>query len=242
VSPEIYERIIDLAIKVAEGKVDPFDVDVGRFLRDISRYGELSTLDFDILVKDINAINGLIMILEAQSKVLKRRGLGLYLDKVLLRLKLYRMDIEDLSRIFSKAWRPIVEVESINLESIKESLFYFNNLKDLMSRRLKFDELREPVSGDVEARYFVLPRRIRERIMSFLEELRDVSRGDFIDYWRFIHMRGDPVERAYLLSFLISDGWVDVKINRLEERIWIRPLDERRPVTNPSTLAVGVKR
>ncbi len=237
---ELYDRIIDLAIKVSEGVIDPFDVDVGRFIRQLARNKRLAELDYTYLIKDIRALNGLVAILEAQGRSLRRRGLGLYLDKMLLKLRIYKMSIDELSKVFVRSWKPVIEMESINLEAIKEAMFYFNSLKDLESRRLRFEELSEYM-GDVEPRLFIEPKVVRSLMMKVLNELRDASRGEYIDYKEFI-TRGDPVERAYILSFLISDGWVDVKVDRLEERIWIRPKDRRVEIRNPSSLAVVVRR
>jgi hypothetical protein len=237
---ELYDRIIDLAIKVSEGAIDPFDVDVGRFIRQLARNKRLAELDYTYLIKDIRALNGLVAILEAQGKSLRRRGLGLYLDKMLLKLRIYKMSIDELSQVFIRSWKPVIEMESINLEAIKEAMFYFNNLKDLESRRLRFEELSEYM-GDVEPRLFIEPKVVRSLMMKLLNELRDSSGGEYIDYKEFI-TRGDPVERAYILSFLISDGWVDVKVDRLEEKIWIRPKDMRVEIRNPSSLAVVVRR
>jgi hypothetical protein len=243
VSDEIYDRILDLAVKVAEGVVDPFDVDVGRFISLLAEKGELDKLDYDLLVKDIRALNGLIMILESQSRLLRRKGLGLYLDKALMRLRIYKMDIMDLAKVFSFSWSPIVEVEALSDEAIFDALSYFNSLRDLGSRRLKFEEREGVIDYDYKPRIFIIPEALRKRMMVLLDELREVSRTDYIDYNMFIHAGvGDPVERAYILSFLISDGWVDVKINRLEEKIYIRARDERRMVSNPSTLPVVVRR
>ncbi len=237
---ELYDRIIDLAIKVSEGVVDPFDVDVGRFIKQLARNKRLLDLDYSYLIKDIRALNGLVAILEAQGRSLRRRGLGLYLDKMLLKLRIYRMSIDELAQVFSRSWKPIVEMECINMDALKEALFYFNSLKDLESRRLRFEELSE-YTGMVEPRLFIEPRVIRSMMMSLLDELRERSGGEFIDYDLFIK-DGDPVERAYILSFLISDGWIVVKIDRLKEKIWIRPRSMREEVRNPSSLAVVVRR
>lgn len=238
---ELYDRILDLAIKVSEGIIDPFDVDVGRFIRQLARNRRFLELGYSYLIKDIRALNGLVAILEAQGRSLRRRGLGLYLDKMLLKLRIYKMSLDDLANVFIHSWRPVVEMETINIEALKEALFYFNSLKDLESRRLKFEELTEFLGEGVEPKLFIEPRVIRRLMMNLLEELRIRSGGDYIDYDNFIR-GGDPVERAYILSFLISDGWVDVRVNRLEEKIFIRPRDRRVEIRRPSSLAVVVNR
>ncbi len=237
---EMYDRIIDLAIKVVEGDVDPFDVDVGRFITLLSKHEALDSLEYSYLLKDIRALSGLIAILEAQGRSLKKRGIGLYLDKLLLRLKIFKMNIDELANIFSISWRPIVSLEMINLESIGESVSYFNNLSDLASRKFSFEE--EHLSyGDFKPKLFIIPSELKLLMNKLYEDLKHYSKGEYVEYEAFIRYKGDPIENAYLLSFLISEGLVDIKVNRLEEKVWIKPLKFKKELVNPSSLAMVIQ-
>lgn len=239
---ELYDRMIDLAIKVLEGDIDPFDVDVGKFIDQLSKYKNLDELELDYLIRDIRALNGLINILESQGRTLKKRGMGLYLDELLLKLKIYKMDIEELAGIFAFSWKPIISLEALNEESIKEALLYFNSLSDLASRRLTLEKLNEYIPSDFEPKIFVIPSNLRDLMNKLYDDLKNLSKGKYIEYERFIKSRGDPVENAYILSFLISEGWIDVKVNRLEEKIWLRPKPYKKEPVNSSSLAVVIRR
>ena len=84
---EYYDRLIDLAISVAEGKVDPLDININKFIEYLKK-ASIESFDYNLLYKDIRALSGLVLILEAQYKSLKDRGLGLYIEPLLLKLKI----------------------------------------------------------------------------------------------------------------------------------------------------------
>lgn len=238
---EIYDRVIDLAVKVAEGEIDPFDIDVGRFINMLSKYKGLDKFEYEFLLKDIRALNGLIAILEAQGISLKKRGMGLYLDRILLRLKIFKMDIDELADAFARSWKPIATLEMINLDSVRDAVLYFNNLSDLASRKFLLEE-KQFSYIDFKPKLFIVPSELKSVMNRLYHELKDYSKGEYVDYDEFVRYEGDPIENAYLLSFLISEGWVDVKVSRLEEKIWIKPVRYKKELVNPSSLAVGIKR
>ena len=238
---EIYDRIIDLAVKVAEGDVDPFDIDVGRFISILSKNQSLDKLEYGFLLKDIRALNGLIAILEAQGKFLKKRGMGLYLDKMLLQLKIFKMDINELAGVFAMSWKPIATLEMINLDGVREAISYFNNLSDLASRRFSLEE-KQFSHIDFKPKLFIVPSELKSLMNKLYYELKNYSKEEYVDYDEFIMHKGDPIENAYLLSFLISEGWVNVKVDRLEEKIWIKPMKHKKELVNSSSLAVVIRR
>lgn len=236
---EIYDRVIDLAVKVAEGEIDPFDVDVGRFISILSKNQSLDKLEYGFLLKDIRALNGLIAILEAQGKFLKKRGMGLYLDKILLQLKIFKISINEMADIFAMSWKPVATLEMINLDGVGKAISYFNNLSSLASRGFSMEE-KQFSSIDFKPKLFIVPSELRSLMNKLYRELKNYSKGEYVDYDEFVMHRGDPIENAYILSFLISEGWVNVKVNRLEEKIWIKPRKYKKEIINPSSLAVVI--
>ncbi|MCS7116498.1 MAG: non-structural maintenance of chromosomes element 4, partial [Nitrososphaerales archaeon] len=67
-----------------------------------------------------------------------------------------------------------------------------------------------------------------------------------IDYWEFITKESfeETVMRAYLISFLISGGYVKLKIDPIEERMTLIPrkIDEKsdKTITMPRSIAISL--
>jgi len=118
---------------------------------------------------------------------------------------------------------------------------YFNNLSDLESRKFSFEEKHLPYT-DFKPKLFIMPSELKSLMNKLYKDLKHYSKGEYIEYEAFIRYKGDPVENAYLLSFLISEGLVDVKVNRLEEKVWIKPLKFKKELVNPSSLAMVIQR
>ncbi len=233
---ELYERIIDLAIGVAEGRIDPFDVDVGKFL------DRLSGLDIDpeftdLLMLDVRALHGLVTILEAQSRRLRDRGYGLYLNRLLIRMAVEKLGVDELVNVLSASWRPIMELEYMDKDLLDEAFTYYLNLVDLALRSRLVPSFRE-VALDISAELFNEPIDLEVFVEGLKRELMEFSKGEFIDYFDFIYRGDSPVLRAYAISFLISDGWVDVKVDRLKKKIFIRPRSEKLVFKDPASVVV----
>ncbi len=237
---EIYERIIDLAVGVAECRIDPLDVDVGRFLERLKRLGDVDPSLVDLLMLDVRALHGLIMILEAQSRRLRDRGYGLYLNRLLVRMAADKLTSEELVDLFEASWRPIMELEYMDRDLLDDALTYYVNLIDLALRSRIMPSFRE-VLVDVSPELFREPVDLEGYGDELRRELWEASRGDYIDYFDFIFKGEKPVLRAYIVSFLISDGWIDVKIDRLKRKIFIRPREKRLEFRNPTSIVVVMK-
>ena len=234
---ELYDRIIDLTRKASEGVINPLDIDVGRYIKELSKL--FDNVDYEkYLIKDIRALNGLISILELQSECLRRMGLGLYLDKVLIKLKILKSNVNELARIFEEVWSPIASIEALTVDDIKEVVLYFENLKPLYERRLKRGGV-STIRSLESAEYYKLDKDIKSRMMELFNELVNYSGGKYIDYYRFIEM-GNCIERAYTLSYLITEGYVDVKIDRWTGRVEIKPADRR--IKGDASLALVIKK
>lgn len=237
---ELYERIIDLALKVSEGSIDPLDVDVGEFIKRIS-VSDIADLirNEEILYMDIKAIHGLIMILEAQGKHIRDLGISSLLKGLLTRRLLESHSIESLSRCLSLSRRECIDLSYVWLGDIKDSLKYYSSLLDIDARRMKIGRGEYIEVALDKPEYFRLPSDIEDDLKNIYGELMDL--GGWIKYRDFIARGGDKIYRAYLLSHLITDGWIDVKIDRLNDVIYIRARRERRGFRNPSSIAVVVE-
>jgi len=199
---EVYERIIDLSLKVYKGEVDPLDIDLADFIKYIIE-ADVENLPIDLMYLDINALYGLALILEAQSRVIKEKTSGLYIDKILAKLNLVKMSISELSNVLRLSWRPNAEASFIDIES--------------------------PIQYYIE-------ERVSEHMGRLYNELVESAGFNWIDYYEFIE-RGDKIFRAYILSFLITSGYVQMKVDRIRKKILIKacekPIEFRNPVSIP---------
>lgn len=237
---ELYERIIDLSISVAEGRIDPFDIDVGRFIERLRRIGDIDSAFLDLLMMDVRALHGLVTILEAQSRKLRDRGYGLYLNRLLVRMAADKLGADELINLLASSWRPIMELEYMDRDLLDEAFTYYMNLIDLALRG-RITPFFKDIFIDVSPELFREPIDLDSFSEELLSELWEFSGGDFVDYMEFIYMGENPVLRAYVASFLISDGWIDVRIDRLKKKILVRPRRERVEFRNPASIVVVMR-
>jgi len=234
---ELYERLVDLAILVSDGKVDPLDIDISRFLNIIKEVN-LEKYDTSMLYKDIRALNGLILILEAQYKALKDKGLGLYIEPLLVRLKAKQLSIEKLANILLRCWTPTINVITSSTMDLLSSFAYFKSLKPLSERKL----IIKPISlakEDIKA-MIMIPENIELKLKNLYKELVEYSEGSWVEYISFIYKSGDPIERAYLMSFLVTMGAVQMKYKRLEDKYFIKPVKAEAEVLDVYSIPVNI--
>lgn len=237
---EVYERLIDLAIKVAEGKVNPLEVDVASFIEQI-KWGVIPDYaDLRGLLDDVRALNGLTVILEAQSKLLKEKGLGLYFSRFLIKLRLMKMDVNDLVEVFKKSWSPSVGIEVVNLDALKRSLVYFVNLPTPLRRRLRQEGGGGKLSCTEVEKPFKLVN-VEKQMEELYQKLVEYSNYRYVEYYDFLRHTGDPIESAYLLSYLLSEGYVEAVVDRFLNKVYIRPRASRTPIKSPTTLVTTLK-
>ena len=229
---EVYERIIDLSLKVYKGEVDPLDVDLTDFMKYIIE-ADVEKLPIDLMYLDINALYGLALILEAQSRVIKEKTSGLYIDKILARLNLLKMSINELSNVLRLSWRPNAETSFIDIESVNRALTYFKSR--IMIRFIP----PEKISKEFKPIQCYIEERVSEYMDRLYSELIESAGFNWIDYYEFIE-RGDKIFRAYILSFLITSGYVQMKVDRIRKKILIKacqkPIEFKNPVSIPVVL------
>ncbi|MEM3448107.1 MAG: hypothetical protein QXP38_04395, partial [Nitrososphaerota archaeon] len=68
------------------------------------------------------------------------------------------------------------------------------------------------------------------------------SYPEWIDYWEFIKSNDLSVkfERAYLLSFLISRGEVEVKISPIDNKIMLRSSEKKNVEDRKISLVINI--
>ena len=227
-------RVISLCLSVSRKGVDPFEVEVKRILDAIGKYLPEWELPEDFSL-DAETLNWLSSVVELQAGWIKHMSSSLYVDPFLIELKLKALDAESLSGIFTRCWRPIVELEQLVPRRVKEAVDYWNLLPPLEGRWPEF-EARGP-SGPGSATEEELRRQGMILDGSFEEALEEEWRklvkmaGDGrVSFWDFVYADSyeETVRRAYLASFLVTYGYAGLETDPLEGEYYLKPFREKR--------------
>ena len=243
---ELLLRIIDLCDSVSKRGLDPFDVEVREFF---DRLRELlpRLKRTDDLYLDIQAVLGLADVVFQQGEWIKYKSSMLYLDPLLIMLKLHALPAKDLAEVLVRAWHPIIEVEGLSPHGIKEGLDYWQNLPSL-DDRFKGLETTEVMTGEIARRELARMGIITDEDFTAIlnrmwRELKDMAgkRGE-VDYWKFISVKSfeETVIKAWLVSFLVSYGYATLEVKPLEEEIILKPLEKPQAPEHLATLSVPI--
>lgn len=229
---ELILRIIDLCESVTKKGLNPFDVQVREFF---DKLRELLPLlkKHEELYLDLQAVLSLSEVIYQQGEWIKHRSSLLYLDPLLVFLKIHALSTEELAEIFVKSWHPVIEAECLTPHGLREGYEYWKLLPSL-DERLKALEVERielsPMEREELERMGFLSREMFEKMLNQLwEELKKKGK---VSYWSFVKGKNyaETVRRAYLLSFLITYGMASVEIDPLKEEIKVEAKEkpERR--------------
>jgi hypothetical protein len=232
---EKLHRIIEMCTAIENRSVDPFLIDVESLIKLVQEYfpqwGETDELNLDS-----EAIHHLASVIKLQSDWVKHCSTSLYTDPFLLQEKIAKASKEEMLTVFLKAWHPLVELEQLSMNSLAAAMRYWDGLVPIKERWPEFD-VQEVEMGTTSRDEMLMQRVLGDRFFSdeledYWRELQEAvnTRGTDgkILYWDFIGADNyeDTVERAFLTSFLITYGYATLEIHRLEEMIFIKPLDK----------------
>ncbi|MFQ5969249.1 MAG: hypothetical protein ACE5J2_01965 [Nitrososphaerales archaeon] len=243
-------RIIDLCKVVEKQGFDPFNVDVKSSLRTLKKYLP-HWKELDELLLDMEAIRRITGLIRLQGEWIKHRVSTLYVDPLLVELKLKILSEETLASIFLKSLHPIVSLDQISPAKVKQALDYWNSLLPLKERMIALSRDTSLELGSISFDELIRLKLLSEeefndnlqKLWSELLEKRSKYREGKIPYWEFIASESyeDSVRRAYLTSFLVSEGYAAMEIDPLGETIYIVANDEQKlPPKNafPRSIAV----
>lgn len=222
-------RIISLCVAVERRGADPFEVEIKEILETLRKYlPKWKTLqDFVLDSETLNRIAGIVQL---QGEWVRRRSTSLFVDPLLIEVKLKVMDAERLVEVFEKSWHPVVEMEGLSRARIEQAIDYWNQLASLDERRLKLPEPSDTLGSltpeELIKRNILSEESFRKTLEGLWEELkRQVDAKGRIPYWDFVKQEtyDETVRRAYLVSFLITYGYATLQINPLEEEVFIIP-------------------
>jgi len=188
----------------------------------------------------------LSQIVKLQDEWLKTRASSLYIDPLLIQLKVKLLPKEALSEAFVKSWHPIAQVDQLSPRGLEKAFVYWRDLVPISERfKDQFGNygIRPGLVdySDLVSMGVITPEQFETNLTQLYDELLDQSKGDWVDYMHFI---GDgafetKVRRAYLLAFLISEGRALLKTEPLSGKIWTMALTERVKGL-PKSMAISI--
>jgi hypothetical protein len=220
-------RVISLCESIKSSSADPFEIDIREKIEILRRH--LPEWRFlEDLTLDSEAMLELAQIVKLQNEWLAHRASSLYIDPLLIQLKVKLLSKEELYEGFVKSWHPLVQVDQISPKGLEKAFVYWRDLIPMSERfKQEFGSYGiQPgvidVEGLVDLKIYS-QEQFEDRLKTIREELLSKSNGEWIDYREFIEAPTfeDKVVRAYLLAFLISDGMASLKTDPLSGKIWV---------------------
>lgn len=214
-------RMISSLEAVLKMRVEPFTVEVGPLLERLRRIVE-ENRDAETLVLDAEVLYRVSVVLALQQRAIVQSASSLFVDAQIVASKVVGSPPVALAGAFLLAWRPMVRLEHVSTPLLIRGYEHFLSLPTRGARQAE-----APAVGAVGAEWTVHEQRFEEELERLLGELR--SRGGWVDYWRFVSEVGgsNRARVAYLLSFLITRGDVEVRYNPLTEELRIRAAERR---------------
>jgi len=234
-------RLIELCRMVQSSSVNPFEVDIREKLLILKKH--LPDWDLiDVMLKDSEAIQQLVQIVKLQSQWITHRASALYIDPLLLELKIQLISKEELAECFAKCWHPIAQLDQLTPRGIEKAFVYWRDLIPFSERFKDGFGNQGKTTGligleELESLSIFTKEEFEARLNTINQELVERSNGKEIDYRDFIKGK-DPEEtalRGYLIAFVITEGRATIRTDPLTEQIFIstilgKPSDETKSV------------
>lgn len=238
-------RVIELCRSVEKSSANPFEVDIREKIALLKKH--LPEWKFlDELLLDSEAMLELAQIVKLQDQWLKSRASSLYIDPLLIQLKVKLLSKEELIEAFVKSWHPMVQIDQITPRGLEKAFVYWRELVP-MSERFKSEFGSYGLApglidldGLVAMKVFT-EEQFESKLKALQDELLRRSNGEWTDYREFIEAETfeQKVVRAYLLAFLISEGEALMKSDPLSGKIWVVALSEKAGGV-PKSFAISV--
>jgi hypothetical protein len=200
----------------------------------------------DVMLKDSEALQQLVQILKLQDQWIKHRASSLYIDPLLLELKIRLLTREDLADSFVRCWHPVAQVDQLTARGLERAFVYWRELVPMSERfkeqfgsfavapgQMDFEELR--------ALNIFSKEEFETRLGSIRDELAQAAGEGEVDYRKFV--RGPTFEetavRAYLTAFVVTEGRATIRIDPLTEEIFLSPR-EGGPSSETKSVAIEI--
>ncbi|MCS7126537.1 MAG: hypothetical protein NZ929_06490 [Aigarchaeota archaeon] len=241
-SREEVERIISILENVEKKGIDPFTVDVRELLLKLKKMLEENpsleyyTLDAEVLYK-------IATIIALQNKWLTDKARSLFIDSQLISSRLAALDKKSIVQAFLKVWSPIISLGQLTPQRIQHGIDHFLSLPPRREEKTfgwKLTDKEAELSRiALEKEKEEMEEKMKKLFQELVEEARKVGE---VDYWRFILRQSleETYDRAYTLSFLITEGYVEVKRNPLKNEIRLIPNDNKVSRKNVMSLVISL--
>jgi len=238
-------RVISLCASIQSSSANPFEVDIIEKLQILKKH--LPDWEFlDELLLDSEAIYELAQIVKLQDQYLKGKASSLYIDPLLVQLKVKLLSRQALSESFVKSWHPIAQLDQLSPKGLEKAFVYWRDLRPFSERFKDQFGTYGARPGVVDYQDLVdlgifTQEQFDSKMNVVYDELALTSKGDWVDYREFIESSEveKKITRAYILAFLISDGMALVKTDPLTGKISIMPLP-RRATGEAKSVAISV--
>ena len=194
------------------------------------------------MLKDSEAMQQLVAIVKLQDQWIKHRASALYIDPLLLELKIQLITKEELAESFAKCWHPIAQLDQLTPRGLEKAFVYWRELVPFSERfKDQFGSYGQQTGmiglEELESLSIFTKEEFETRLNAINKELVERSNGKEIDYRDFI-MGKDPEEtalRGYLIAFVVTEGRATLRTDPLTDQIFIstmqgKPGDETRSV------------
>ncbi len=186
----------------------------------------------DVMLGDSEALGQLVALAKLQESWLKHRASSLYIDPMLLELKIRLLTREDLADSFVKCWHPVAQVDQLTARGLERAFIYWRELVPMSERfkeqfgnfavapgQMNFEEL--------QSLNIFSKEEFETRLRSIRDELVQAAGDGEVDYRKFV---GGPTfeetaVRAYLTAFVVTEGRANVRVDPLTEEIFLSPRD-----------------
>jgi len=209
--------------------VNPFEVDIRDKLIMLKKHLPEWKL-IDVMLKDSEALQQLVQIVKLQDQWIKHRASSLYIDPLLLELKIRLLTREDLADSFVKCWRPVAQLDQLTARGLERAFTYWRDLVPMSERfkegfgnfavapgQMDFEEL--------QSLNIFTKEEFETRLNGIYDELVQKSAEGEIDYRRFIRAPTfeETAVRAYLVAFVVTEGRANIRVDPLTEEIFLFP-------------------
>jgi hypothetical protein len=239
-------RLVALCESIQSSSVSPFEVDIREKLQILKKYAPDWKL-IDVMLADSAAFHQLVQIIKLQSQWISHRASALFIDPLLLELKIQQISKEELAESFAKSWHPIAQLDQLTPKGLEKAFVYWRELLPF-SERFK-DQFGAPGSpagtiglDELESLSIFTKDEFEARLSAITKELVDRSNGREIDYRDFIKGK-DPEEtalRGYLVAFVVTEGRATIRTDPLTEQIFISII-QGKPDDETKSMAIVIR-
>ena len=223
-------RLIELCRSVQSSSVNPFEISIREKLLVLKRHLPEWGL-IDVMLKDSEALHQLVQIVKLQDQWIKHRASSMYIDPLLLELKIRLLTNNDLADAFVKCWHPVAQVDQLTARGLESAFAYWRDLVPF-SERFKQELGNYAVAPGVidfeelQSLNIFTKEQFESSLNQLFDELLRKSGGAEMDYRVFTGAETfeEKSVRAYLVAFLVTEGRASIRIDPLTEQIFISPI------------------